>query len=77
MQVQLDSVLIGRILAGVIILLALVYAVVGAATARSGGFEIFLGRLVTHLGTAFLIIILTEILAHLGKAEKERSESPE
>ena len=36
MELKLDSVLIGRILAGVVILLALVSAIVGAAGARSG-----------------------------------------
>ena len=36
MELKLDSVLIGRILAGVVIVLAVISATVGAAGARSG-----------------------------------------
>ena len=64
---KLDSVLIGRILAGVVILLALVSAIVGAAGARSGGFDLFLWRLTTPLGVGFLIIVGTEVLRVLDK----------
>ena len=67
MELKLDSVLIGRILAGVVILLALVSAIVGAAGARSGGFDLFLARLTTPLGVGFLIIVATEILRVLDK----------
>ena len=67
MELKLDSVLIGRILAGVVILLALVSAIVGAAGARSGGFDVFLWRLTTPLGVGFLIIVATEILRLLDR----------
>ena len=67
MEVKLDSVLIGRTLAGVVILLALVSAIVGAGGARSGGFDIFLWRLTTPLGVGFLIIVGTEVLRVLDK----------
>ena len=67
MELKLDSVLIGRILAGVVVLLALVSAIVGAASARSGGFDLFLWRLTTPLGVGFLIIVATEILRVLDK----------
>ena len=64
---KLDSVLIGRILAGVVILLAVVSAIVGAAGARSGGFDLFLARLTTPLGVGFLIIVVTELLQALER----------
>ena len=73
MEIKLDSVLIGRTLAGVVILLALVSAIVGPASARSGGFDIFLARLATPLAVGFLIIVATEILGAL-QMERERAE---
>ncbi|MDE2780687.1 MAG: hypothetical protein OXI91_13565 [Chloroflexota bacterium] len=74
MEVKLDGVLIGRILAGVVILLALISAIVGAAGARSGGFDLFLARLTTPLGVGFLIIVATEILRVMDSAPAEREE---
>lgn len=44
MDVKLDSVLIERTLAGVVIVLAVVSAIVGAAGALSGGFDLFKSR---------------------------------
>lgn len=65
MELKLDSVLIGKILAGVIVVLAIVSAIVGAASTRSGGFDLFLYRLAGPLGIGFLIFMVTEVLAHL------------
>ena len=76
MEIRLDSVLTGRILAGVVILLALVSAIVGAASARSGAFDIFLARLTTPLGVGFLIIVATEILRALDSTTIEGGEEP-
>lgn len=77
MELKLDSVLIGRVLAGVVIMLALVSAIVGAASARSGGFDLFLYRLTTPLGVGFLIIVATEILRVLNKGpDGEGGEEP-
>ncbi len=67
MEIKVDAVLIGRILAGVIIFLAILSAIVGAASAREGGFEIFLIRLAAPLGIGFLIIMATEILRVLER----------
>ena len=67
MELKLDSVLIGRALAGVVIFLAVVSAIIGAAGARSGGFDLFLARLTTPLGVGFLIIVATEILRVLDR----------
>lgn len=77
MELKLDSVLIGRILAGVVIVLALISAIVGAAGARSGGFDLFLWRLATPLGVGFLMIVATEILRVLDKGpDGEGGEEP-
>lgn len=74
MEIKLDSVLIGRILAGVVIFLALLSAIVGAASVRSeSGFDIFLARLATPLAVGFLIIVATEILRAM-QVEREGAE---
>ena len=65
MELKLDAVLIGRALGGVVILLALISAIVGAVSARGGGFDLFLYRLTTPLSIGFLIIVATEILRAL------------
>ena len=67
MELKLDAILVRRILAGVVVLLALVSAIVGAAGARSGGFDLFLWRLTTPLAVGFLIIVATEVLRVLDK----------
>lgn len=79
MELKLDAILVGRVLAGVVILLALVSAILGAASARSGGFDLFLARLTTPLGVGSLIIVATEILRVLDKEPdgKVREEPPD
>ncbi|MDE2780685.1 MAG: hypothetical protein OXI91_13555 [Chloroflexota bacterium] len=62
MELRLDSVLIGRVLAGVVVFLAVVSAIVGAASAQSGGFETFLARLAVPLGVGILILAATGVL---------------
>ncbi len=62
MQLKLDTVLIGWVLAGVVIALALVSAIVGAAGARSDGFDQFLTRLLPPLGVGLLIVAATAVL---------------
>lgn len=73
MEIKLDSILIGRILAGVVIVLALVSAIVAAA-GRDGGFGPFLAGLTTPLGVGFLIIMVTEILRTMERAPDEGGE---
>ena len=73
MELKLDSVLIGRILAGVVVVLALVSAIVAAAGARSGGFDLFLWRLTTPLAVGFLIIMTTEVLKVLDKQPDDKA----
>ena len=77
MEIKLDSILVGRVLAGVVILIALLSAIVGAVSARSGGFDIFLARLVTPLGVGFLIIVATEILRVLNENREDPSGAAE
>ena len=77
MELKLDAVFIGRILAGVVIVLAVVSAIVGAAGARSGGFDLFLWRLTTPLGVGFLIIVATELLQALQKVPDDGNEETE
>ena len=50
MNLKLDSVLIGWVVAGVVIIIAVASAIVGAAGARSGGFDLFLARLLPRWG---------------------------
>ncbi len=77
MELKVDSVLIGRSLAGLVILLAVISAIVGAVGSRSGGFDLFLARLTTPLGVGFLIIVGTEILRVLDKAGDEGGQDSE
>ena len=77
MEVKLEAVLIGRVLAGVVIVLAVISAIVGAASARSGGFDLFLWRLTTPLGVGFLIIVATEILRALDRTPDRGEEAPD
>lgn len=67
MELKLDSILIGKILAGVMVVIAVISAIVGAAGTRSGGFDIFLYRLASPLGFGFLIFMVTEVLAHIQR----------
>ena len=73
MELKLDSILIGRVLAGVVIFLAVISAIVGA-TQRGAGFDLFMYRLTTPLGIGFLIIVATEILRALDKTPDQGGE---
>ena len=75
MELKLDSTLIGRTRAGMVILLALVSGIAGAAQ-RGGGFDLFLYRLVTPLGVGFLIIVATKILRVLDITPEPRWTAP-
>ena len=70
MELKLDAVLVGRILGGAVILIALLAAIVSSASSRSDQFAIFLNVLATPLGVGSLIIVVTEIW-------RERSGRPE
>ena len=68
MELKLDAVLLGRALGGVVIFLALISAIVGAVSARAGGFDTFLAFLAPPLAVGILIIVATGWL----KAAQER-----
>ena len=61
MEIKLDLVLIGRILAGVVIFLALLAAIFGAVAARADQFSVFLNLLVEPLAWGFAIALATEM----------------
>ena len=62
MEIKLNAVLIGRILGGVVIFLALLSGIAGAVSTRSGAFDIFLLRLATPLALGCLILVVTELV---------------
>ena len=67
--VKVDSILVGRILAGVVIGIALIN---GIYWGTKGGFWAFLGTIDIPMGIGFLIIVATEILRRVsGPAKKE------
>lgn len=66
--VKVDSILVGRVLAGVIIGIALIN---GIYWGIEGGFWAFLTTLATPLGIGFLIIVATEILRRVSGPAKE------
>jgi formate/nitrite transporter FocA (FNT family) len=69
-KANLDAVLVGRILAGVIIVVSFAYSVKAAASAHSDGFWLFLGSFATPLALSFVVIMATEILRELrGRSE--------
>ncbi len=59
---KLDAVVVGRILAGVVIAIALANSIYWATAAYSDEFWVFLGQVATPLGVGFLIVVMTEIL---------------
>ena len=76
MELKLDSVLMGRILGGAVILLAVVSAIVGATGARSGGFDLFLWRLTPPLAIGLLIIAAPEALKGIRSGRARRQGRP-
>ena len=76
LKLEWNSVLMGRILGGVVILLAVVSAIVGATSARSGGFDLFLWRLTPPLAIGLLIIAVTEALKGIRSGRARRQGRP-
>ncbi len=64
---KVDPVLIGRILGGLIILIALASSIYRGT--QSGGFWTFLSFIVTPMGIGFLIIMVTEVLNVLQRKD--------
>lgn len=70
-KAKVDSVLVGRVLAGLIILLGLIVAIWAGAGAQRDGFRIFLTGMITPLSFGFVLIILSEGLKCLRSLEEE------
>ena len=75
MEIQLNAVLIGRILGGVVIFFALLSAIAGAVEASSGAFDMFLYRLAVPLALGCLIIAVTELVRVLDTGKNEETSA--
>ena len=76
-KTKVDSVLIGRVLAGLIILLGLIVAIWTGADAQRDSFRIFLTEMITPLSFGFVLIMLSEGLKCLRSAEEEENGDEE
>ncbi len=72
MEIKLNEVLIGRILGALVILVAIVSAIVGAATE---GFDASMHRLATPLGLGSLILVVTELVRVVEERGKRTSDA--
>lgn len=70
-RTKVDSVLVGRVLAGLIILLGFIAAVWGGVDAQRDTFRIFLTGMVIPLSFGFVLIILSEGLKWLRSPEEK------
>ncbi len=76
-KTNVDSVLVGRILAGLVILIGFTVAIwVGAEAARDG-FWLFLREMVTPISFGCVLIMLSEGLKRLRSAEEGESGDEE
>ena len=71
-KADVDSVLIGRVLAGLIILIGLVVSVWAATDANRDGFWVFLLTMISPLSFGFVLVILSEGLKHLKVLNEKR-----
>ena len=76
-KAKVDSVLVGRGLAGLIILLGLIVAIWAGTEAQRDGFRIFLTGMITPLSFGFVLIILSEGLKCLRSLEEEENGDEE
>ena len=70
-KTNIDSVFVGRVLAGLIILIGLAVAIWSATDASRDEFWVFLRAMITPLSAGFVLIILSECLKFL-KTNNER-----
>ena len=73
-RAKVDSVLVGRVLAGLIILLGLVAAIWAGTDAQRDGIRVFLTGMMTPLSFGFVLIILSEGLKSLRSLEEENGD---
>ena len=70
-KANVDTVLLGRILAGVIIAITFVYGIYGAT--EFNGFWSFLSAITLPLAVGFLIIMVTEVVKEMQQHGKQDS----
>ena len=71
LKANVDTVLLGRILAGVIIAITFVYGIYAAT--EFNGFWAFLSAIILPLAVGFLIIMVTEVVRELQQHRKQDS----
>ena len=71
LKANVDTVLLGRILAGVIIAITFVYGIYAAT--EFNGFWYFLSAITLPLAVGFLIIMVTEVVRELQQHGKQDS----
>ncbi len=67
-KANIDTVLLGRILAGIIIVAAFIYSIYAAT--EYNGFWAFLSSIMLPLAVGFLIIMVTEVLREMQQRGK-------
>ena len=70
-KANIDAVLLGRILAGIIIVITFIYGIYAAT--EYNGFWAFLSAITLPLAVGFLIIMVTEVLKEMQQREKQDS----
>ena len=70
-KANIDAVLLGRILAGIIIVITFVYGIYAAT--EYNGFWAFLSAIRLPLAVGFLIIMVTEVLKEMQQRGKQDS----
>ena len=71
LKANVDTVLLGRILAGVIIAITFVYGIYAAT--EFNGFWAFLSAITLPLAVGFLIIMVTEVVKEMQQHGKQDS----
>ena len=71
LKANVDTVLLGRILAGVIIAITFVYGIYAAT--EFNGFWAFLSAITVPLAVGFLIIMVTEVVREMQQHRKQDS----
>ena len=70
-KANIDAVLLGRILAGIIIVITFIYGIYAAT--EYNGFWAFLSAITLPLAVGFLIIMVTEVLKEMQQRGKQDS----
>ena len=76
-KANLDSVLVGRILAGLVMAIGFITAIRAGADAQRDGFRIFLQQMITPLSFGCVLIILSEGLKHLRSRDRNQDDGDE